>query len=382
MTAGRRTVWPVTLALLLALGAQGCGSVGGHRTTGHHSKPKAATKTKTQVTAFQGPLPALDAVQFLTSEQGFLAGQGLVLETSDGGRSWTQVYSGAQNIASLDVVSALSGYAVTGTGDVLVWSGGVSWQTLAGTPGPAAAIAPQGTAPTQFLTTGGVLFRADGPQGPWQQERLQGVQSISFTSPTDGYAVTGQGGATPEVWRTADGGATWQPAFTPPLNGGQGWTGSLAASGSDVWLLLTSDSGQVEHQPYLAYVSPDQGQHWQEVLGAPLFAAQGMYPKAAASLYGLQAGPVAAAGQSAYFVSWAPGSPQDTLALTATGDGGQSFSQLPLATTPYAETPYFFQPLGVYALEGGTIWLVGGRGGVGKVLVSTDGGHNWEAPAF
>ena len=377
-THGRTALRHLFGLLAVTLLVQGCGAVAVSRHPARHKK----TQANTAVGYFHGPLPALDAVQFLSPDQGFLAGQGIVLATGDGGQTWTRIYSGTQTIEAIAFLSLKSGYALTGSGQILAWTGGSTWQRVAASLGPASAFALDGSSLGQILTVKGTLYQATGPDGPWQAESLEGVSAVSFSGGTTGWAVTQGQNAAPEVWLTQDGGSTWTQSYSPSLGQAQGWTASIAASGDTAWLLLTSSSGQVEHQPYVAYVTHDLGQHWQEILGAALFAQQGMYQPAPESLYGLQAGPLAGTAQSAYFLSWQPGSPNDTLALTATGDGGQTWRQLPLTSVPHAATPYFFQPLALTALPGGTLWLAGSRSGSGKVLVSHDGGASWQSPTF
>ncbi len=376
-TQGRAALRHLFGLFAVALLLQGCGAVALSR----HPARREKTQGSTTAPYFRGALPSLDAVEFLNPDDGFLAGQGIVLETSDGGRNWTRIYRGAEAIRAIAFLSLESGYALTANGGILLWTGGSTWRQVGASLGPAAAIALGGGSLAQVLTSQGTLYRATGPAGPWQAESLHGVKALSFTGSATGWAVT-QGGQGPEVWLTQDGGSTWTASYSPSVTPAQGWTAAIASSGSTAWLLLTASSGQVEHQPYVAYVTHDLGQHWQEILGAALFAQQGMYQPAPQSLYGLQAGPLAGTAQSAYFLSWQPGSPNDTLAVTATGDGGQTWRQLPLTQVSHSATPYFFQPLDLAALPGGTLWLAGGRDGSGRVLVSHDGGASWQAPAF
>ena len=378
-----KAVRQVAGLLLIAFLVQGCGSPPAKKAGGHPAQPKHKVKAKAKVgsttAAFTGSLPPLDAVQFLSQQVGFVAGQGIVLETTDGGKTWLRVYDGQAQITALDIVDQSQGYAVTATGQLLSWSQG-SWQPLSGLPGAVAAVAPQGQAPQELLTTQGALYRQSG--SGWQLDSVKDVVAMAFPGQGTGYAVSESSGAAPQVFASADGGATWQKSFSPAVSPPRNWSTALEASGGSAWLLLTSNSGQSEHQPYVAYSTGDSGQHWQEALAGPLFASQGMYPQAPSSLYGLQAGPIAVTGQTAYFVSWRPDSPQNVTALTSTSDGGQTFSQQPLLQVAHSATPDFFRPLGIFALPGGTVWLAGSRGGVGKLIESQDGGQSWQVPAF
>ncbi len=367
ITLRRASGWCAVGLVGLALLLQGCGTV--------------ATR-KVPAPSYRGVLPAVDAVQFVTPKIGFIAGQGIVLTTDDGGVKWTRIYNGRETIRAIDFIGKFNGWVLTASGSVLAWNGGPKWQRVASALGRAAAMHLAAGGAGLIVTARGMLYRAGRPGGPWQREGLQGVSALSFSASQTGWAVTISGTTAPQVWRTRDGGKTWTLSFTPQLGQPQGWTPTLASSGDAAWLLLTSAQGQLEHQPYVAFATTDLGMQWQEALSAPLFVSQGMYPGAPASLYGLQAGPVAVSGQSGYFLSWAPATPNDILALTVTRDGGQTWRQIPLQKVQPSETPDFFEPLGMALGGSTTLWLVGSRNGRGRVLVSHDGGVHWSAPAL
>ncbi len=368
----RRLVWPIALLTCGALLLQGCGATAKTQKAGRRHSVRAAA-------SFREALPALDAVQFLTPKLGFIAGNGIVLETRDGGNSWTRIYQGQKTISAIDFTAADAGLALEEDGQVLAWDGR-RWQAVFGGLGPAAAVHLAQGGATTILTAAGDLYGAPGPAGPYSKESLSDVTAVSFAGAQTGWAVTG-GPSAFAVWVTRDGGQTWSRSLSTALSQRQGWTAALAASGSAAWLLLTSNQGQMEHQPYVVYANQGYGQSWQEPLAAPLFAVQGMYPSAQQSLFGLQAGPFAAQRAAAVFVSWQPGPPSDLLALTTTQDGGQSWRQLPIRTVPAADIPAFFSPMAI-SMSGTSIWLVGSRAGSGRVLESIDGGVSWSVPAF
>ena len=376
-TMRRTALWHVIALMTAGLVLQGCGTTTAPKaqTTHHHKKPPAAATPQ----YFKGTLPALDAVQFLSQNQGFVAGQGIVLSTSDGGQDWTRIYQGTGTITALAFPGATQGYALTASGQVLAWQGGTQWQPVPGLPGSVSGLWLSGTSIAELLTSQGTLYRPGPTAGSWQAESPRNVTAASFDGAT-GWAVTQTASAAPQVYLTQNGGASWSLSYSPKLSGPSGWTASLDSAGGTAWLLLTSSAGQAEHQPYVAYVTHDLGQAWQEILGAPLFAGQGMYPQAPSSLYGLQAGPFTGDAQSAYFVSWKPGNPSDVLAITASGDGGQSWQQLPVQGVAHAATPYFFKPIGIAAVPG-AVWLVGSRAGSGTMLLSHDGGSTWQVVA-
>ncbi len=363
-TLGRCAVGLLGLALLL----QGCGA--------------QAPKNGAAPTPYRGTLPALETVQFVTPQIGFMAGQGIVLETTDAGSVWTRIYSGSATIQSVDFVGKSAGWVLTSDGKVLAWTGGSAWTPVAQTLGQAAAmhLFPGGAG--LVVTAKGALYHAAKASGPWQQVNVAGIRSLSFSSSTVGWAVAAGGTAAPTIVETKDGGLTWTHSFAPQLGQPETWSASVAASGNAAWALYTSASGQLEHQPYVAYATQDQGQHWQEQIGAPLFSGSGgMYPSSSQSLFGLQAGAFAALGQSAYFLSWQPDPSGNLLGLTSTADAGATWHQVPLHVKA-ADLPDFFEPIGLALPGPATIWIVGSRGGNGVAVFSRDGGAHWSAPAL
>ena len=362
------------LALLAALGMTlpACGP---------SPKPAPKPPAKSAAKPYKGPLPALRAVQFVTPRLGFLGGQGIVLETRDGGRTFTRIYSGAEDIAELDFTSPDAGWVRTASGEVLAFDG-KRFRRIASSLGAAAAIHLGKGGPSLVLTKSGTLYRAKGPEGPWQSEGVGLLSSIAFAAGGRvGWAVGTSAGA-PVVYVTADGGRTWAKSFAPPVEPDQDWSATLGAAGGAVWLLLTSPNGQMEHQPYVAFVRRGKGSPWTEVLAASPFAgAQGFYPPTRAGLYGLQAGPLAARGPAAAFLSWLPAPNGNLLALTTSEDVGRTWSQRPLALKA-ARTPNFFQPMGLALVGRETLWLVGSRGGKGIALTSNDGGAHFSSPSL
>ncbi|HYW04252.1 MAG TPA: YCF48-related protein [Gammaproteobacteria bacterium] len=122
--------------------------------------------------------PTLTAVQFVNAQQGWAVGQyGVVLHTADGGKTWTEQLDGL-TAAQLVLKQAR---AASGTSD----------------------------AAKQALKKAETLAKAR-PERP--------LLGLHFTSARDGYVV----GAWNSIYRTTDGGKTWQP-WQEHLNAGKGW---------------------------------------------------------------------------------------------------------------------------------------------------------------
>jgi len=354
-------------AAVLALILQGCGTTG--------NKPTPAKP-------YTGKLPALDSVQFVTPKTGFVGGKGIVLETENGGRSWTRIYSGSASITEVDFVSSTAGWLLTSKGEVFTRVQGGGWQKVA-LPGQAAWVRLSKSGGGQLLTVQGALYRKKSTGGAWKAENLRGVLGASFSYDNAGWAVTGgTNGAKPQIWRTSDGGVTWRSEFSPTVGEPEGgWSPAVQSAGSAVAVLLKAMSGAMEHQPFVVFANAGAGQGWREVLAAPPFAPQGFYPAPAAIPSGLQAGPFALSGDSAFFLTWAPATPNDVLTLTMTRNGGKSWTNLPISGVGQAQIPNFFSTLQLAAASPSTVWLVGASGGQGRMLESTDGGARWKVVA-
>lgn len=75
----------------------------------------------------------LNSVFFTDSQTGYIAGNGTILKTSDGGDSWTKTINSDNNFFSVYFTDATTGYVTGGffEGFILkTTDGGSSWSTL------------------------------------------------------------------------------------------------------------------------------------------------------------------------------------------------------------------------------------------------------------
>jgi len=226
-------------------------------------------------------VPALDAVQFVSASQGWVAGAGQILATSDGGRTWTRQYTGGVKIDQIDFTDASHGWAV-GTNELLrTTDGGATWTPLT---------EPACTTPiedvhfvtqdlgyavahgAQVWTSAGVPAAVSGGElltttdGGSQWTPVTGApaqaQTVCFSGQRDGFL-----GTPGKVWHTADGGTTWSEAFSePPLASGvhppaPDTTVLECAGGNAAWVQFLGYGAAMGHAPYLAYATQD-GTNW------------------------------------------------------------------------------------------------------------------------
>jgi photosystem II stability/assembly factor-like uncharacterized protein len=262
------TVSPVPDAVAPATGRSSAGSAAGCGTSS---------------TSGNAGAPTLGAIAFADASHGWAAGDGRILATSDGGRTWTRQYTGPAVLYQVDFTNDSDGWAV-GVGTLLrTTDGGVTWTALrepcqaidtvsfvSPAVGYAVAGGAGGTLVPGSLTgtySGSRLLGTTDGGATWQQ--LTGApadpQSACFTSAATGYL-----GTPGRIWRTGDGGQTWSLAFTePPAAKGfsrMADTPELQCAGpAGAWVLFLGTGAAMLHSPYLAYATED-GHSWHGVL--------------------------------------------------------------------------------------------------------------------
>jgi photosystem II stability/assembly factor-like uncharacterized protein len=230
---------------------------------------------------------ALAAVQFTDSGHGWVAGDGRIMATSDGGASWTRQYAGPADLDQVDFIDGQHGWAAGGDSLLRTTDGGASWTALAEpcqgdldsvhfispTLGYAVAAAAgnkgggQSIAGGPYTTAiGGSLLRTTDGGATWSPapNTPANPQSACFANADDGYL-----GTPARIWRTTDGGQHWTLALTEPGASANPTTADTpeieCAGASSLWVLFLGQGAASEHAPYLAYASQD-GHEWHGVL--------------------------------------------------------------------------------------------------------------------
>jgi len=173
-----------------------------------------------------------------------LTGEKALFRTTDGGQNWQRL-GHLPAACDTQFIDRQHGWCVhigaaSGSESVTLWrtySGGTAWTLASRTP-----------AGDEEGTPGALPFGCD--------------KSVTFTSPTVGWAPFFCNGGTPDLYKTTDAGATWHPTTAPPLppgistNGGAGYS-NLVADGPHLAVVAS-----LPQRATAIDTSNDGGQHW------------------------------------------------------------------------------------------------------------------------
>ncbi len=412
----RRIAVAVAAALLLT----GCAA---------RSGTSSAPRTPSDVTArVVGPqaTPLVSAVDFVDRMRGWLghaataafsgqpAGEGALLATSDGGRSWTRLARTQGPILAIDFLTAHKGYVVVqaqGHLDFLASTDGGRTLSTRSTPPAFGASTVElrfSSAETGFLVAGVDLDVTSDGGLRWSAQTMSlpavaregNSAAPDFLSASLGFLA--ENGA---VYRTTDGGATWSEVYRLPRAldgwGGGGAAGPVAfASASVGYAVLNIPNCWAGGCPDVVLRSTDGGGVWQPVAyemqgtlpglaavpssgppgGVGALAAWGRAGVAATTMYGL-------AVSSDGGVAWTSQSPgvvetPATFSLLAPRPGGGTLA----AGNAYLVSIGADGSLDLLwpAPLPGVVSFVGGRTGFGlelqpttQFLRTSDGGRTW-----
>jgi len=225
---------------------------------------ECATAPARQALLGLGP-GALTGVQFVSARQGWAAGAGQILATTDGGAHWTTQDRGALDLTSLDFISGAAGWAV-GTGALLTTSdGGARWTALPrACPGiravhfvsPSVGVAVAGG--TGITLYGGaapqvggvVLATSDGGRSWRRLAAPADAQSVCLNDPAHGWL-----GADGRLYRTADDGRTWTLAApgVRPFHPADPATMVVQCAGDSAWALDIGPGAASSQMPHIGY---------------------------------------------------------------------------------------------------------------------------------
>ncbi|MEA2614590.1 MAG: hypothetical protein QOE72_373 [Chloroflexota bacterium] len=393
-----RTV-AVGAVLLLA----GCGSAGPAASTSPPAASPAATATAgTAAACLQssspppspgsrpGPqVPALTTIQFVSPRQGWAAGRGRILATTDAGATWAMQYQGPSQLILVDFVDTRTGWAVALDSLLGTTDGGRCWRRLGEPDQPLVSVhfvdprrgwGVTGSTGSRANGLPNTIALGDGVPAPPAGGRLAvtddggrswriaptapaDVQSVCFSDPGHGWL-----GARGHLHRSGDGGTTWRPVPGLPDPGGGSSVISLQCAAPDsAWLLDLSLQGAAGNQPYAAFASvgghPPVELFEDMVGGTTTRPAPGTYP-----------GPFSVIDAStAAFLGLTPALPPDLVGFEEAAVSAAAA----VAVTHIGRVPGIDRAWGASFASPTTGWVVADAGQRAVILVTTDAGRTW-----
>ena len=259
---------------------------------------------------------------------------GVVLKTSDGGRTWNQVFSIETTLVTGEPVRSLQ--AIDGTRAWIVTE--------------ASCDSTGCTSDLQRTTDGGAT---------WLKLYRGKIDAVRFATPTRGWMVSTPGAHRVEVRATSDGGATWSPPFTV-----SGDFVTVDAASRDVAWFLAGDGAYCTSSTcsrYELFRTRDGGSTWMS-LGNP--------PRPAACASGHLAGPLFASGTRGWLgANLGAGGAEGSTGTLGTNDGGSTWTCSPA-------------PMNVALMSAADpdhLWAVSIRTTPETLWSSDDGGTTWRA---
>ncbi len=367
---------------MAAMSLAACGTGSGHAAAqGTSLKSLLRMKPRpSEVRLLSGQPPHLTALQFETPEDGWAGGQGVILATRDGGRSWRPQYLGGGNVSGFSILSRIVAFAATSVG-LLGTNDGQTWKRISAQPlwqvqflTPTQGYGLGEAAGTSYPSSFSLLTTTDGGQ-VWHKIQIGPVEQACFFAGGVGLAVptTPYFGGGLTVRRTTDGGQTWSTVLRVPA----AHAANLACTGDGgAWLVAAGGAG-MSQESYSVFRSGDQGATWTAALAVST-AGAGPAPgdtKGAAIGPGSSPGPIAVLSRKqAAMTGLCEACTGSGIAMVeTTSDGGGHWRKTP--ALPPVSAP---DVLALAALTPKDMWLLFNVGsGQSEIASTTDGGAAW-----
>jgi photosystem II stability/assembly factor-like uncharacterized protein len=181
----------------------------------------------------RGPVDA-SGLAFLTADVGLAANGFGVYRTEDGGQTWTRRYPYAA-YAVAAVPGGAGAVAVTLEGAVLRSAdAGATWAAVLSTAETLETVTCPSATRCLAGGTGGLLLVSDDAGATWSPRATgltEAILSLAFGDDLHGLAQVSTSDGNRGLYRSADGGSTWEPVTMEPVN-------ALAAAGPAAGLVV------------------------------------------------------------------------------------------------------------------------------------------------
>jgi photosystem II stability/assembly factor-like uncharacterized protein len=325
--------------------------------------------------------PPSSTLQFLDENNGWMVFGGRVLETTDGGKNWSERL-GDVGALQVQFIDRNNGWAASATKLWRTTDGGAQWQSLGD----------EVLTEFQFLSpelgwgveggheesVGLLVKTTDGGQ-TWTSQDLQ-VNSICFG---DLYArATGPSRGGISLFQAGVDGKDWGKTALP-LQGAEGipYEATVSCAGISAWILVRGDAG-AGHLSYAVFRTTEGGPDVQPVLQDSFTHPLGTREHVPESTDPYP-GPLAVVSDEtrAVFMTWCPPC-GPTASLNRTADGGETWQRFDVPQSAQGE------PLGVSFIDDNRGWAAfsgtlenaqGATGASRNVFIAgtSDGGATW-----
>jgi hypothetical protein len=332
-------------------------------------------------------------VEFISAEVGWVVGPDVVLATTTGGTTWQLQYDPGEPLLGSDFLNAQDGWVVGSSTLYRTTDGGGKWQSLGEPSLPlwsahfvspldgwgivgsnAVAWNPVEDGIEAPPAGGEVAVTTDGGQSWHELDAPANAESVCFSDASQGWL-----GVPGAVYRSEDGGLTWQLAFAEP--GGAGTADDTfveCAYPPAVWVYFHGEGGALGNEGYASVATAD-GVHWQVVLDEPYIEEQRWGPNVPEGP-GSYPGPFSVVStNTAVYLGFTRAVGCGGVEMTVASQGGTVLGpELTIPLTTVASAAFISPQVG---------WVVGavfsppGTGGCGsgtaEILATADGGGTW-----
>jgi photosystem II stability/assembly factor-like uncharacterized protein len=192
------------------------------------------------------------------------------------------------------------------------------------------------------------------------------VQSVCAGGANDVWAAGGK-----VVLHSSDGGGTWSTTLTAPFEG-DAWEAKVQCAGAGVaWVEFIGGYAALSHVPWAVYRTVDGGQTWDAVIAEP-YTLGAVIPGASAP--GPYPGPFSLVDdKTAFVVGFCPVCGQGTVSIRGTTDGGRTWSADYLVAAP----DRYLSPVAVDFVDARHGWVALASTDDSEILATSDGGRTW-----
>jgi|GEM_PF-4085057 len=251
----RGAAFVAVAALLVACGAPG------PKTRPASSSSSAPTSAKSEPAYCTHAVFALHA---FSSASAVLGGACMILQTSNGGRSWSQVYSGSVYVSQFDFLTHKVGWALGGMGSnpndaVLLRTedGGQSWTRVSASGLSLLRRIDFASPMVGYGLINSTVVKTSNRGSVWTPIAAPKASYLCFTTPSDGWLADLGAFA---LYRTGDGGKSWALDRISQQSTGR-WLDLSCPSSGVIWGIFQTGAGAGSSDEITA-VSADNGTTW------------------------------------------------------------------------------------------------------------------------